>query len=333
MTSLRWLGCVVAVAVLLVGPARGADERAPFFVVYTSNELPGVKTAVELFMVVGTTPAVERVTISAPGGYLFTDKDVGEQVGLGFVDVRVPGLSRPRALIGTLVIADPALLASDAVLASCAPGSHSGAWQLVVNGRTSVTLPIAVDDLAAGGARLTVCLDPLRALSVVPTELDLALLDVRNPTSSGVYDWSTLVTDFGADGKPDPASVSELRADAPLPQTLTLHASYDRRTKILTVRGRLVAAGKPRRGVQVVLFNTGASVRSGLTNLGTARTTSTGVFTFHKRLAPKGLPRLVSAFVEVSAAACAAPSTAPKGCTSESMPGVDVPPVRIAVAG
>jgi hypothetical protein len=221
--------------------------------------------------------------------------------------------------------------ASDPALQACAPGAHTEEWQLALLGAVRATLPIAVDMAPSGGSlRLTVCLGPLRAAGVAPTALTFGLLDVHNPVVPGIYRWSTLVTPFDAAGAVDRARGSELRADVPLPEALTATAAFARKARILTVRGTLTEAGKPRGGV-TVHFVRPLSGNADTIAIGSARTTATGAYSFRKTI-PRGqaAPNLVVAYVDTAVTTCASTSTAPDGCTSESVPGTDVGPVTVS---
>ena len=174
--------------------------------------------------------------------------------------------------------------AADPALQSCAPGAHTEEWQLALLGAVRATLPIAVDMAPAGGSlRLTLCLGPLRAAGVVPTALTFGLLDVHNPAKPGIYRWSAFVAPFDAAGAVDQARASELRADVPLPEALTATAAFDRKTRILTVRGVLTGAGKPRGGI-TVHFVRPLSGEADTIAIGSIRTTAAGAYAFRKKI-------------------------------------------------
>jgi hypothetical protein len=197
-------------------------------------------------------------------------------------------------------------------------------------GSAEATLPITLDALPSGGYQLTVCLGGLRAVNLVPGVVQLGLIDVRNPDVAGVYDWSALVTPFDAAGQPDSMNASELRAHAPLPQTLTIKASYSARTKLLTVRGRLLMASEPRAGARIHVNGYAADGLS-ILYFGSTSTGRTGAYVFRRRFAKQ--PRFVAAGVEVATSPCTGASTAPQGCTSESLPAVDAGPAPVALVG
>src|SRR5437868_3974877 len=240
MRPLLLLICVGAGIATLMGSTARGTARPSIFFADSSNEQPGGTAALELFVsLAASAPTAEGLTITAPVGYALTAKPVGAQLGVAAVTVRTPTRTLRRPLVGAIVAADPATLVDDPVLRACAPGAHTGVWQLMLFGAAQATVPIAVDQLSSGGSyRLTVCLDALRAAQLVPVEIDLGLVDVHNPAAVGVYDWSTLVTPFDPTGGPDFTNASELRGDAPLPQVLTVKASYDAKTRQLTVRGK-----------------------------------------------------------------------------------------------
>jgi hypothetical protein len=323
--------CAATVVATVSGGAAHAVARPSIFFADSSSEQPGATAALELYVsLAASAQAPDEIVFTAPAGYGLTEKPIGGQLGVAAINIRTPARALQRPLVGTIVNVDPATLASDPVLHACAPGAHTELWQLSLLGSVRASVPIAVDRMASGGSyALTVCLAALRTSGVAPVQIDLGLVDVKNPVATGVYGWSALVTPFGAAGAPDAAGASELRGDAPLPQLLTVRGSYDAKTKLFVARGRLVMAGKPRAGVAVNLRGF-ASDGPGVADLGFVRTTANGAYTFRKRLASR--PRYVSADVDVSTAPCTGPSTAPAGCTSESVPGADAGPVAVARA-
>jgi hypothetical protein len=326
--------CVGTVLATLGGSAAHGAGRPSIFFADSSNERPGGTAALELFVsLAASAPTAEGLTITAPSGYTLTPKPFGAQLGVAAVTVRTGARLLRRPLVGAIVDTDPAASVDDPVLRACAPGTHTGVWQLMLFGPAQAMVPIAVDELASGGSyKLTVCFDALRSAQLAPVEIDLGLVDVHNPAAIGVYDWSALVTPFDAAGAPDFANASELRGDAPLPQNVTVKATFDAKTKTLTVRGTLRMAGKPRVSMSVNLR--GFVPSGGDIDIGAARTTRTGAYVFRKRIVSPALrPGLVSAYVEVSTSACAAASTAPRGCTSESVPGTEAGPAPVAVVG
>jgi hypothetical protein len=328
-TTLSLVACAAALALALAGGgARAAVQRAVFSV-DSSDPRPGQIGAVELAMLLPAAPT-SSLAITGPAGYAFTPKPVGEQLGIAAFEVKNAIRAFPRPLIGAIVMTDTAP-AADPALQACAPGAHTEEWQLSLLGAVRATLPIAVDRAPAGASlRLTLCLGPLRAAGVVPTALTFGLLDVHNPANPGVYRWSALVTPFDAAGAVDQARASELRAEVPLPEALTATAAFDRKTRILTVRGMLTGAGKPRAGI-AVHFVRPLSGEADTIAIGSIRTTAAGAYTFRKKIpATRAAPKLVVAYVDTAVTACAASSTAPDGCTSESVPGTDVGPVTVS---
>jgi hypothetical protein len=331
MRTLLLLVCIATGLVTLAGGAARGASRPSFLFVNSSTEEPAGKGALQIVVSLAAgSPTTEGFTVTAPAGYVLPHRAVGAQMGIAAVNVRNATRTLPGPLVGALVVADPVAALNDPVLRACAPGSHAEAWQLMLTGSVEATVPIAVDRLASGGSyRLTVCLDGLQAVQLVPVRVDVDLVDVSNPAAAGVYDWSALVTPFDTAGHPDFASATELRAHVPLPQSLTLKASYDPRTKRFTARGTLLMAGKARVGARI---NVHAFAADGLSilYLGTTQTTRTGAYVFRKRLATR--PKRVAADVEIATAPCESASTAPKGCASESVPGADSGSVRVTLS-
>src|SRR5260221_12663238 len=136
---------VTALATLGGGAAHGA-ARPSIFLADSSNEQPGGTAALRLVVVFAPSSATaEGLTITAPSGYVLTAKAVGEQLGLAAVTVRTATRTLRRPLVGAIVDADPATLVDDPVLRVCAPGAHTGVWQLMLFGAAQATVPIAGD--------------------------------------------------------------------------------------------------------------------------------------------------------------------------------------------
>jgi hypothetical protein len=328
-TTLSLVACAAALALALAGGGAGAAGQRAVFSVDSSDPVPGEIGAVELSMLLPSAPTAS-LAITAPAGYAFTPKPVGEQLGVAAFEVKNALRPFPRPLVGAIVMT-ATVPTADPALQSCAPGVHTEEWQLALLGAVRATLPIAVDMAPAGGSvRLTVCLGPLRAAGVVPTGLTFGLVDVHNPAAPGIYRWSALVAPFDGAGAVDQARASELRADVPLPEALTATAAFNRTTRILTVRGTLREADMPLGGV-TVHFVRPLSGDAATVAIGTVRTTPTGTYSFRKKISPtRSAPRLVVAYVDPAVTACAATSTAPDGCTSESLPGTAVGPVTVS---
>jgi hypothetical protein len=323
--------CSAVVATLVVGPAGAADTQSLFFV-DTFDQRPGATGGVAFDFLFGTpTPAIESVAITVPAGYHLPTGAVGAQLGSAEIDAQPALGGAATALKGSIVVADPATLAADPLAQTCAPGAHGAAWQLVLSGSASVSLPVTSDPLPSGGSsKLTICLDALRAANLVPTEVYLQIEDgVTNPSSPGLNRWTALATRFDAVGKPDPTTVFELRADEPLPHTLSVKASYDVKKRLLTVKGTLLAAGQPRDQIRVHVFGGPSSDPESFKELGAPVTSGAGAYTFHKRLAKA--PKFVAVNVHFYILDCAEASTAPAGCASETIDGTFGGPTRVAV--
>src|SRR6185295_17720180 len=103
--------------------------------------------------------------------------------------------------------------------------------------------------------RLTMCLDSVRAAGLKPTELYVVLESVlTNPSTAGLYWWSTRITPLAATGVADPATAYDLQGGEPLPETLTLKSVWNPKKHLLTLSGKLVASGKPRPATRIHLF-------------------------------------------------------------------------------
>jgi hypothetical protein len=317
----RWLVAAAALAILLGAPAGLADTGAPVLFVDTDAQVPGAETGVGIYLTrLDLAPAPGRVTVTVPNGYVVAANVTGTRLGDAEIDVEALAGGGKQALKGPIVQVDPATVATDPAFANCLPGAHAAAWRLVISGSATFVIPIVADKPATGGSQLTVCLDALRTAGLRVDELDLSTRGVfTNPPTSGFYVWSALVTPFDAVGGLDARAVYELRADEPLPQTLTIKATYTTKTKQLLARGALLANGKPREGIEVH-FEGGASLSAAPRELAVATTQANGAWVVRMRVAKP--PKLVAASVHFYSGRCEdAPSTAPAGCANESIDG------------
>src|SRR5205085_4465784 len=99
-----------------------------------------------------------------------------------------------------------------------------------------------------------------------------------NRPDGSVYVWSALVSPFDSTGALDPTATYELRADEPLPQSITIKATYASATKQLVVRGAVLANGRPRVG-DAVQVQGASSVSATLRDLGETTTQPNGDWT------------------------------------------------------
>lgn len=301
------------------GSMVAAGTANPVLFVDTYNQTRGQASGIELDLLNLSTRTLESVAVTVPAGYALMDPPAGEAAGDVYIAAQPVAGGDIAELEGHALPQPPDALASQ--LAACAPGRHAAVWEAELSGPASVSLPIAVDKLATGGSyKLTFCLDPLKAAGLVPEELDLApaaVLIFKNPAAAGTYVWDALATPFDAAGAPDPARAYELRANEPLPQTLTIHPTYSSKAHVMTVGGRLTANGSPRGGIVIHVF--GGPNGSTQNEIGSATTTRTGSWIFHRKTSKP--PVVASAGVQFSVAPCQGTPTAPGGCMNESTDG------------
>ena len=93
-----------------------------------------------------------------------------------------------------------------------------------------------------------------------------------------------IVTPWGANGKPDPATRYELRGTQPIPEDAMPTAVYDPATKTLTVTGRSSRRARPRVGINVHIFGGATSDYEKQKELGYATTKAGGAYRFTRRL-------------------------------------------------
>jgi hypothetical protein len=233
--------------------------------------------------------------------------------------------------VGSLMVADPAALANDPTLLACSPGSHRAVWQLtlanVANGNLS--LPVTVD-VSQGGYKVTVCFGALQAAGKEVEWVYFAPDEIfRNPARHGTYLFDAVVTRFGAEGAPDPASAYELRGYQPLPQRLTVVPSYAKGTKLLTVTGKLDADGKPRKGLSVRFYAATTQSAANWTNVGSTLTRRDGGFTFTRKFSSLRYAYVYAVAEDLNSPTCPGASAQPAGCASTSTDGRSSAAVRI----
>lgn len=271
-----------------------------------------------------------RTTLTVPAGFdLFPARPPGTFIGE--IDISASsgsyGASALTRLSGEVASA-PLDQAAEAAAQACSPGTHLAIWtaELSLLGQP-IDLPIYVSsaDPPAGGLKLDICAPALIAAAGGPApllpmaSLTLSLLELDPPTTHGSYLWRAIVTPLAPDQHtPLPAKAYELRALAPVPHTLTLHARYQPSTRSALLTGRLTADGKPRSGVKIYFdilqrTVTPKGVRYHDTTAGPAKTNTAGRYSFRSRLTHSaGL----QAIVPDTTGRCDGPSTAPAGCVS-----------------
>src|SRR5579859_2625149 len=192
------------------------------------------------------------------------------------------------------------------------PGTAIGsATVTTTRGRTSAVLfTAAPGKWTAGG--LTVLVDAYELAFSPPAgatgiELDLRGLLV-NPSAPSILTWRAVIA-------PARGAAVEVRSVVGVPQTLTL---LPRSGAALTLRGRLLFAGKPRPGVNVHLAVATREDLSDAREIGVASTRADGRYAFWSPT-PRGRQLFVIATVNFYESACSGPSPAPGGCASQSI--------------
>jgi hypothetical protein len=326
MTKLAIL-VVLGFTLLLPAAAEGAT---PTFEAATFNASVGATSDLDLDLAISADNAAPaRIVIYVPQGYgLNTGVPAGTSVGT--IDATaVVGGSSLQIPEGKILADNPASHAAD----PCAPGSHAAVW---VAHAATFAIPIYVDptagpETALGAYKLVVCLlSPYVPESAggAPsgarlTEADLGFFEsstlgvtavFTNPSTKGIYIWRVLVTPYTVgSAAPNALATYELRGDVFIPATLTLKKkSFSKRSKKVTVTGRLTLVGAPFGGVPVDIrrWDNGRLVGQGKTN-------KRGVYTATFKLLRTML--LVAVILPGEGSCDATPPTAaPAGCTSET---------------
>jgi hypothetical protein len=299
--------------------------------------------------------AAARLVFYVPAGWAVdTSANIGAHRGL--VDLAVLDDASPGSeafLDASLAVADPAL-GTDAIAQACAPGPHAAVWTgaLKVAGRP-LSLRFYVDpttaaDGALGAYKVTTCLPS----PYLPPEqggapagmqvVEISVLTSFTSAPAGTYTWRVLVTPFVyGEAAADDESTFEARTRMLYPYVVTLRAAYQARTDTIVASGRVLALGKPRAGVKVVIFaERMGGPRDALTFGEVGKTVSRADGTFAVReprkriLAPgDGGTLEINALVDDLHGSCAPPSAAPAGCVSDTLsePTTPFPGVRLAI--
>lgn len=319
------LAVAVLVALSLAAATGLADTPLPEFDVYTLDQTPGATTDIFLNVILlAGSPAANTVVITVPAGYRANlAQPIGMKLGEAEVDLAPSSAAGAAAQVkGATIVSDPNAFAANPLAQSCAPGAHTATWSLNLTDSTSV--PIAVDALTSGGSyRITVCLNSLPHNGSTPVDVYFEPNGVfRNPSAPRTYLWTALVTPADASGAGNPAAAFEVQAGEPIPEPLTLRATWDARHHLLTARGVLTGGGAPRSAIRVHLFSGSTSNKAKMREIGVATTNRSGAYVFRKHQAKKpaylyGLVRFY--FFDQ----CVGTSTAPAGCLSRTIDGTE----------
>jgi hypothetical protein len=317
------LAVVLLVALSLAAATGLADSAVPELDVYTVDQSRGAATELSLdVLLLAGSPAASTVVITSPAGYSATlTQPVGTRLGDAELDVAVPGASGSVQAMGSTVVADPAAFAANAAAQQCAPGAHTAIWSMSLSNGMSV--PIAVDAVTTDGTyRITVCLSAVPTPGLTPVQVYLDLANVfRNPSAAANYWWRALVTPTGPTGA-NPAAAYEIQGGEPIPEPLTLTASWDKKHHRFTARGVLTGGGTPRAGIHVHIYAGSTTKRASMREIGVATTGRTGAYVLRLKRATK--PAYTYGEVRFYIySRCMAPSTAPAGCASATIDGTD----------
>jgi hypothetical protein len=230
-------------------------------------------------------PAVVAVSVRVPKGYtLQLDRPTGTPIGSavlfwGDFSAATP----PTIAIGSIKIADPTAAAADPASQACDPNPHLAVLALALQTPANTTIPATIfvdgpgdDSNAAYLLELCPPAQPGQPLGAVSLSIDGSIL--LAPTTPAVYTWSAFVTPASPGASiADPTKTFELRADLPVPQDLTLEATYNEKTRKAMLSGHYTILGAPQPGVDVSLS---ASSRHAHADFGPARTDGKGRYTY-----------------------------------------------------
>ncbi len=228
---------------------------------------------------------------------------------------------------------------------ACSPGEHLAAWRIDLSllGQ-QLHIPIAIsrtgpNDPPDAALKLELCPPTLPAqdgttAGTLPiAELQLTLEDVVAPPQRGQHFWRALVTPLAIDEHTLlPGATYELRGRTPAPNTLTLLGRYDPKTRKAMLRGQLKAAGTPRSRVALTLIRLSRRISPKRISfddriVGRAVSNRAGAFGFRSSI------NSTTSFMVIAQAQsgkCTGPTTAPAGCLSDSVAGIQSEPITLS---
>lgn len=334
------LVAVAAITTLVLANAALAAPNTGSIAVSYSPMKPGSSDSTTIHV------SVAQSTDSIAAVNIFTGTELVNGGGapntqIGTVDATAfahdAGLNLP--LSGPVTTDDPAKHTTDA----CSPGVNFAVWNMNLSaaGQTLV-IPIYVNKATGPGAalgayNLKICLPPWDLPVGTPGRafqgaqlLDATLtLDkiFTAPTSPGVATWEALVTPYTpGKGTPNPAGTFELRAFVPLPDTLTIHTTYKRKTNTWGLAGKLTAGGQPAPSGTVVRILRGTSP-SKLSSRSSTKVGANGNWKTAGHLSPRKTTYFKAtasqATSDYTSVGCANPQTAfaPAGCVNATLTG------------
>ena len=276
-----------------------------------------------------------QVVVDLPTGYTVAPTSPGSVAGLALFESTSGSGETTSATILTapVVAADPARYATDPAAQACAGGTPSAVWTMstTIVG-LAYSLPIFVGHPASNpqGVELRFCPPPLtgpdgKPLATPPVPIStllLVLTPLTQPTAPGSYTSSAFVTPEDSSGAPNPQATVETRFLRTVPHTLTAKGRYDKKTHDAIVTGRVTDLGKPQAGALVEYSTATQSSSGAIVQISDTtkhvRTTAAGTYTIRKRISKTTLFLVDAAG---STGPCQGPSTAPRGCVSETVEG------------
>jgi hypothetical protein len=284
-----------------------------------------------------------RITLYTPrGAALYAQRPLGSPIGDAdiFAASNAYGAGATSQLYGTIVAAP-----DDQTVQACSPGEHLAAWRIDLSllGQ-QLHIPIAIsrtgpNDPPDAALKLELCPPALPAqdggtAGTLPlAELRLTLEDVVAPPQRGQHLWRALVTPLAIDEHtPLPGATYELRGRTPAPNTLTLQGRYDPKTRQVILRGQLKAAGTPRPRVALTLIRLSRRISPKRISfddriVGQAVSNAGGAFRFRS---PINSTTSFTVFAHPHSGKCTGPTTAPAGCLSDSIAGIQSEPITLS---
>jgi hypothetical protein len=283
-----------------------------------------------------------RITVYVPAGFeIYPDRPAGSGVGAARIYAAdYTGGATTLSLLDGDITAVTLDAAAETAAQACSPGPHIGLWNLRLSllGKP-LDLPIYLAaagpaDPAGAALRLDICPPAIDAGPVLPIEqLSVQLPELTAPATHGSYLWRALVAPLAPDRRTILAEQAyELRALVPVPHKLTLTGAYIAKTHTAQLRGSLRANGHARPGVRIKIVKLIRTITPGGYTIhdslaGTTHTDATGAFSFRAHISR------TTGFIAIAADttnACQGTTSAPRGCLSTTIAGLESDPITIS---
>lgn len=308
MTRLLWV-TVAAAAASLALSASALAQFAPRLVVNQDRYAPNASAGTTEIEIIANRneSSIAKITIYTPPGYQADlGQATGTQIGTAQAQVQAKEIGENALLdiTGQVVVGDRANATLMQQATACTGTvTHDAYWLLALQAAgTPLNIPMFVDRTSApesafSSYKIQVCfsspeIPSSRGGAPFGAKILDAILDLRsvytNPTTGTTNVWRGVFTPYTAGtATANPAGTVESRAIVSIPTTLTLKATYSKKTNRYTLTGKLSYAGDAIAGAPVQIFAGSKVSASALKRKARVRTNAKGAFTYRGKLSPR----------------------------------------------